>query len=102
MIIYRTLTICFFTGGYYEISRIFPYYALQDSNWNRQFHYLGITLFCPSGRWQDQDPGADRQIREIENYFLKREEERDAQHKKELKEKEREISYLRSKVYRMR
>ena len=58
--------------------------------------------FCPSGRWQDQDPGADRQIREIENYFLNREEERDAQHKKELKEKEREISYLRSKVYRMR
>ena len=58
--------------------------------------------FCPPGPGLASDPRADRQIREIKNYFLKREEERDAQHQKELKAKEREISYLRSKLYNTR
>jgi hypothetical protein len=54
----------------------------------------------PLGYWQDQYQGAVRQNRENEKYFLRREEERDAQHHKEQKRKEREISYLRSKLYK--
>ena len=76
----------------FAIAGFIVWHVLSNGEWKERKR----RGTCPLGYWQDQYQGAVRQNRENEKYFLRREEERDAQHQKELKEKEREISYLRS------
>ena len=68
----------------FGITGIFVWEVLSNGEWKLRKR----RGYCPLGYWQDQYQGSVRQNRENEVYFLKREEERDAQHQKELKAKE--------------
>lgn len=57
---------------------------------------------CPVGYWQDQAQWATHQNQQLEYEHNKREEELRTYYEQELNKKERENSYLRSQLGKMR
>ena len=53
---------------------------------------------CPVGYWQDQAQWATHQNRQLEYEHCQQEKDLRAAYERELEKKEREISYLRSKL----
>lgn len=56
---------------------------------------------CPLAHfWQDQAEAAANNASQVEAFYKRRESNLHVEHKQELEKKEREISYLRSQLYK--
>jgi len=69
---------------------------LSNGEWKQRKRWKA----CPVGYWQDQAQGSAREIRQTQDYYEKRERDLHADYQQEIKKKEREISYLRSRLYK--